>query len=193
MNPNVKILETKVLSDNWYTLKKITFNYLKKDGTWQTQMRESYDRGNGAVILLYNTKKKTVVLTRQFRLPSYINGNDDGMMIECCAGLLDNDNPSDCIRKEAMEETGYRIQNVKKLFEAYMSPGAVTEILHYFVAEFDDSMKLNEGGGLDHEQEDIEVLELDFELAYKMIASGEIKDAKTILLLQYAKITKLVN
>jgi nudix-type nucleoside diphosphatase (YffH/AdpP family) len=193
MNPNVKILETKVLSDNWYTLKKITFNYLKKDGTWQTQMRESYDRGNGAVILLYNTKKKTVILTRQFRLPSYINGNDDGMMIECCAGLLDNDNPSDCIRKEAMEETGYRIQNVKKLFEAYMSPGAVTEILHYFVAEFDDSMKLNEGGGLDHEQEDIEVLELDFELAYKMIASGEIKDAKTILLLQYAKITKLVN
>jgi nudix-type nucleoside diphosphatase (YffH/AdpP family) len=193
MNPNVKILETKVLSDNWYTLKKITFNYLKKDGTWQTQMRESYDRGNGAVILLYNTKKKTVVLTRQFRLPSYINGNDDGMMIECCAGLLDNDNPSDCIRKEAMEETGYRIQNVKKLFEAYMSPGAVTEILHYFVAEFDDSMKLNEGGGLDHEQEDIEVLELDFELAYKMIASGEIKYAKTILLLQKDKITKIVN
>jgi nudix-type nucleoside diphosphatase (YffH/AdpP family) len=192
MNPNVKILETKVLSDNWYTLKKITFNYLKKDGTWQTQMRESYDRGNGAVILLYNTKKKTVVLTRQFRLPSYINGNDDGMMIECCAGLLDNDNPSDCIRKEAMEETGYRIQNVKKLFEAYMSPGAVTEILHYFVAEFDDSMKLNEGGGLDQEQEDIEVLELDFELAYKMIASGEIKDAKTILLLQYAKIHNLI-
>jgi nudix-type nucleoside diphosphatase (YffH/AdpP family) len=193
MNPNVKILETKVLSDNWYTLKKITFNYLKKDGTWQTQMRESYDRGNGAVILLYNTKKKTVILTRQFRLPSYINGNDDGMMIECCAGLLDNDNPSDCIRKEAMEETGYQIQNVKKLFEAYMSPGAVTEILHYFVAEFDDSMKLNEGGGLDQEQEDIEVLELDFEFAYNMIASGEIKDAKTILLLQYAKIHKLVT
>jgi nudix-type nucleoside diphosphatase (YffH/AdpP family) len=192
MNPNVKILETKVLSDNWYTLKKITFNYLKKDGTWQTQMRESYDRGNGAVILLYNTKKKTVILTRQFRLPSYINGNDDGMMIECCAGLLDNDNPSDCIRKEAMEETGYQIQNVKKLFEAYMSPGAVTEILHYFVAEFDDSMKLNEGGGLDQEQEDIEVLELDFEFAYNMIASGEIKDAKTILLLQYAKIHNLI-
>jgi nudix-type nucleoside diphosphatase (YffH/AdpP family) len=115
------------------------------------------------------------------------------MMIECCAGLLDNDNPSDCIRKEAMEETGYRIQNVRKLFEAYMSPGAVTEILHYFVAEYNEHMKVAEGGGLDHEQEDIEVLELDFELAYNMIASGEIKDAKTILLLQYAKIHKLVT
>lgn len=193
MNPNVKILETKVLSDNWYTLKKITFNYLKKDGTWQTQMRESYDRGNGSVILLYNTKKKTVILTRQFRLPSYINGNDDGMMIECCAGLLDNDNPTDCIRKEAMEETGYQIQNVRKLFEAYMSPGAVTEILHFFVAEYNEHMKVAEGGGLDHEQEDIEVLELDFEVAYNMIASGEIKDAKTILLLQFAKIHKLVS
>ena len=193
MNPNVKILETKVLSNNWYTLKKITFNYLKKDGTWQTQMRESYDRGNGAVILLYNAKKKTVILTRQFRLPSYINGNDDGMLIECCAGLLDNDNPTDCIRKEAMEETGYQIQNVRKLFEAYMSPGAVTEILHFFVAEYNEHMKVAEGGGLDHEQEDIEVLEQDFEVAYNMIASGEIKDAKTILLLQYAKIHKLVN
>ncbi|HEX9827724.1 MAG TPA: GDP-mannose pyrophosphatase NudK [Flavobacteriaceae bacterium] len=192
MNPNVKILETKVLSDNWYTLKKITFNYLKKDGTWQTQIRESYDRGNGAAILLYNPKRRTVILTKQFRLPSYINGNDDGMMIECCAGLLDNDNPVDCIRKEALEETGYQIQNVRKLFEAYMSPGAVTEILHFFVAEYDDQMKINDGGGLDHEQEDIEVLELDFEAAYKMISTGEIKDAKTIMLLQYAKIHNLV-
>jgi len=193
MNPNVKIVETKVLSDNWYTLKKITFNYLKKDGTWQTQMRESYDRGNGAVILLYNAKKKTVILTRQFRLPSYINGNDDGMMIECCAGMLDNDNPEDTVRKEALEETGYQIQNVRKLFEAYMSPGAVTEILHFFVAEYNEHMKVAEGGGLDHEQEDIEVLELDFDDAYNKIASGDIKDAKTILLLQYAKIHNLVN
>ena len=182
-----------MLSDNWYTLKKITFNYLKKDGTWQTQIRESYDRGNGAAILLYNPKRRTVILTKQFRLPSYINGNDDGMMIECCAGLLDNDNPVDCIRKEALEETGYQIQNVRKLFEAYMSPGAVTEILHFFVAEYDDQMKINDGGGLDHEQEDIEVLELDFEAAFSMIAIGEIKDAKTILLLQYAKIHNLMT
>jgi nudix-type nucleoside diphosphatase (YffH/AdpP family) len=193
MNPNVKILETKVLSDNWYTLKKITFNYLKKDGAWQTQIRESYDRGNGAAILLYNSKKKTVILTKQFRLPSYINGNDDGMMIECCAGLLDNDNPVDCIRKEALEETGYQIKTVRKLFEAYMSPGAVTEILHFFVAEYDDRMKINDGGGLEHEQEDIEVLELDFDDAYNRIASGDIKDAKTMLLLQYAKIHDLLT
>lgn len=193
MNPNVEILETKVLSNNWYTLKKFTFNYLKKNGIWQTQIRESYDRGNGAAILLYNTIHKTVILTRQFRLPTYINGNKDGMMIECCAGLLDNDNPVDCIRKEALEETGYEIKNVRKLFEAYMSPGAVTEILHYFVAEYDEQMKVNEGGGLDNEQEDIEVLELDFEDAYNKITSGEIKDAKTILLLQYAKIHNLVN
>lgn len=193
MNPNVKILESKVLSDNWYTLKKITFNYLKKNGIWQTQIRESYDRGNGAAILLYNTKNKTVILTKQFRLPTYINGNDDGMMIECCAGLLDQNNPDDCIRKEALEETGYLVKNVKKVFEAYMSPGAVTEILHFFVAEYNEDMKVAEGGGLDHEQEDIEVLELNFEEAYNGIASGNIKDAKTILLLQYAKIEKLIN
>lgn len=193
MNPNVKILETKILSDNWYTLKKFTFNYLKKNGIWQTQMRESYDRGNGAAILLYNPKNKTVILTKQFRLPTYINGNDDGMMIECCAGLLDMDNPEDCIRKEVLEETGYKINTVTKVFEAYMSPGAVTEILHYFVGEYSSSMKMEEGGGLDHEQEDIEVLELSFEEAYNMFLTGAIKDAKTILLLQYAKIHNLVE
>ncbi len=193
MNPNVNILETKILSDNWYTLKKFTFNYLKKNGIWQTQMRESYDRGNGAAILLYNPKNKTVILTKQFRLPTYINGNDDGMMIECCAGLLDMDNPEDCIRKEVLEETGYKINTVTKVFEAYMSPGAVTEILHYFVGEYNSSMKMEEGGGLDHEQEDIEVLELSFEEAYNMFLTGAIKDAKTILLLQYAKIHNLVE
>lgn len=156
-------------------------------------MRESYDRGNGAAILLYNLKHNTVILTKQFRMPTYINSNTDGMMIECCAGLLDNDNPEDCIRKEVLEETGYQIKNVRKLFEAYMSPGAVTEILHLFIAEYDSSMKINEGGGLDHEQEDIEVLELDFEEAYNMIFTGEIKDAKTIMLIQYAKINKLLS
>ena len=193
MNPNVKILETKILSDNWYTLKKITFDYLKRNGVWQTQMRESYDRGNGAAILLYNPKNKTVILTKQFRIPTYINGNPDGMMIECCAGLLDQNNPEDCIKKEVLEETGYQVHHVKKLFEAYVSPGAVTEILHLFIAEYDRSMKVEAGGGLEHEQEDIEVLELDFETAYAMIEKGDIKDAKTIMLLQYAKINSLLG
>ena len=193
MNPNVKILDTKILSNNWYTLKKITFNYLKRNGVWQTQMRESYDRGNGAAILLYNPKNKTVILTKQFRLPTYINGNPDGMMIECCAGLLDQNNPENCIKKEVLEETGYQVHHVNKLFEAYMSPGAVTEILHFFSAEYDNSMKVEAGGGLEHEQEDIEVLELDFETAFAMIEKGDIKDAKTIMLLQYAKIHKLLN
>jgi len=193
MNPNVKILDTKILSNNWYTLKKITFNYLKRNGVWQTQMRESYDRGNGAAILLYNPKNKTVILTKQFRLPTYINGNPDGMMIECCAGLLDQNNPENCIKKEVLEETGYQVHHVNKLFEAYMSPGAVTEILHLFIAEYDNSMKVESGGGLEHEQEDIEVLELDFETAFAMIEKGDIKDAKTIMLLQYAKINKLLG
>ena len=193
MNSNVKIKETKILSDNWYLLKKITFDYLKNNGIWQTQVREAYDRGNGAAILLYNTKTKTVILTKQFRIPTYINGNADGMMIECCAGLLDENNPEECIKKEALEETGYNITQVKKVFEAYMSPGAVTEILHFFVAAYDSSMKIEEGGGLEHEQEEIEVLELDFDTAYNMIATGEIKDAKTIMLLQYAKISKLLG
>ncbi|MFC4721131.1 GDP-mannose pyrophosphatase NudK [Geojedonia litorea] len=188
MENNVEILETEVLSNNWYTLLKVTYNYLKRDNTWQTQVREAYDRGNGAAILLYNTKKKTIILTKQFRLPTFINGNKNGMMIECCAGLLDKDHPEDCIKKEALEETGYQIKNAKKIFEAYMSPGAVTEILHFFIAEYDDSMKITEGGGLTQEQEDIEVIELNFEMAYDMIAKGDIKDAKTIMLLQHTKI-----
>jgi len=193
MNPNVELLETKILSDNWYTLKKVTYKFLKPDGTWETQVREAYDRGNGAVILLYNRKNKKVILTRQFRLPTYINGNNDGMMIECCAGLLDKDNAEDCIRKETEEETGYKITNVEKIFETYMSPGSVTEILYFFVAAYDQDMKISEGGGLEHEEENIEVLELDFDDAYHMISSGDIKDAKTIMLLQYAKINKLLG
>lgn len=193
MNHNVNIVETKILSDRWYTLKKVTYNYLKKNGLWQTQVREAYDRGNGAAILLYNSKNDTIILTKQFRLPTYINENPDGMMIEVCAGVLDNDHPDDCIRKEALEETGYQINKVEKIFEAYMSPGAVTEILHFFIAEYDHSMKIDIGGGLEHEQEDIEVLELDFNEAYNMISSGEIKDAKTIMLLQYAKINSLLG
>lgn len=191
-NPNIKIQQTELLSDNWYILNKVTFDYLTKDNTLITQKREVYDRGNGAAILLYNTKQKTVILTRQFRLPTYLNGNDSGMMIEVCAGLLDEDHPEQCIIRETEEETGYRVSSVRKVFESYMSPGAVTEILYFFVGEYDESMKVSEGGGVEHEQENIDVLEFTFDEAYSMIESGEIKDAKTIMLLQYAKIHNLV-
>lgn len=188
MIANIKITESKILSDNWYILRKITYEYLKKDGTTMTQSREAYDRGNGATILLYNTDQKTVILTRQFRLPTFINGNEKGLMIEACAGLLDKDNAEDCIRRETEEETGYKITDVRKIFEAYMSPGSVTEILHFFIAEYAKEMKVSEGGGLDHEEENIEVLELDISEAMRMVASGEVKDAKTIMLLQYIKL-----
>ena len=191
-NPNIKIQQTELLSDNWYILNKVTFDYLTKDNILISQKREVYDRGNGAAILLYNTKQKTVILTRQFRLPTYLNGNDSGMMIEVCAGLLDEDHPEQCIIRETEEETGYRVSSVRKVFEAYMSPGAVTEILYFFVGEYDESMKVSEGGGVEHEQENIDVLEFTFDEAYSMIESGEIKDAKTIMLLQYAKIHSLV-
>ncbi|MDQ6844858.1 MAG: NUDIX domain-containing protein, partial [Bacteroidota bacterium] len=152
-----------------------------------------YDRGNGAAILLYNKEQKTVILTRQFRLPSFINGNKTGMLIEACAGLLDDDNPEDCIRRETEEETGYKINEVTKIFEAYMSPGSVTEILYFFVAAYSHNMKVNEGGGIAYEQEDIEVLEINFTEAVTMIATGEIKDAKTILLIQYLQIHIFYN
>ena len=192
-NPKIEITETKVLSNNWYTLRKITYNYQKKNGSWETQSREVYDRGNGATILLYNKNTKTVILTRQLRLPTYVNGNQTGMLIEACAGLLDKDNAEECIRRETEEETGYKISAVQKLFEVYMSPGSVTEIVHFFAAEYTKDMKVNEGGGVADEQENIEVLELDFDKAYAMVASGEIKDAKTIMLLQYAKINHLLS
>ncbi len=192
MNTNVKIIEEKILSDNWYTLKKITFNYKNKSGEWQTQSREAYDRGNGATILLYNRANQTVVLTEQFRMPTYLNGNESGMLIEACAGLLDKDNPEACIRRETEEETGYRIGEVTKVFEAYMSPGSVTEILYFFIAEYTKAMKINDGGGATDEQENIDVLEIPFERVKKMIKTGEIKDGKTIMLLQYAQINELL-
>lgn len=191
-NPEIKITETSLLSDNWYILNKVTFSYQKENEKIQTHVREVYDRGNGAGILLYNTTKKTVILTRQFRLPTFLNGNKTGMMIEVCAGLLDQDHPEQAIIRETEEETGYRLNKVEKVVETYMSPGAVTEILYLFVGEYDESMKVSEGGGLASEQENIEVLEYTFDQAYAMIESGEITDAKTILLLQHAKIKGLV-
>lgn len=192
MNERVKIQKTEILSDSWYTLKKITFDYLKKDGTWQTQSREAYDRGNGATLLLYNKESGNVVLTKQFRLPTFINGNKTGMLIETCAGLLDRDNPEDCIKRETEEETGYKVYEVKKIFEAYMSPGSVTEVLYFFIAAYSKEMKVTEGGGLHDDEEDIQVLEISIDKAIEMINNGEIKDGKTIMLLLYAKLYKLL-
>ena len=189
---DIEIVKTEILSDNWYILKKITYQYTKPDGTVQQQSREAYDRGNGAVILLYNTISRTVILTRQFRIPTYINGNESGMLIEACAGLLDQDSPEDCIRRETEEETGYQIKEAKKIFEAYMSPGSVTEILHFFIAEYTNNMKVSDGGGLQEEEENIEILEINIDDALAMIESGEIKDGKTIMLLQYIKLKSIM-
>jgi GDP-mannose pyrophosphatase NudK len=187
----VKILQTDILSNNWYTLKKVVYEYVKANGERMVQSREAYDRGNGAVILLYNKEKRSVILTRQFRLPTYINGNETGMLIEACAGLLDKDDPEACIRRETEEETGYKVQDVQKVFEAYMSPGSVTEILYFFVAQYTPLMKITDGGGMEHEEENIEVLEMSIDKAMEMMKSGEIRDAKTIMLLQYALLNNL--
>jgi nudix-type nucleoside diphosphatase (YffH/AdpP family) len=192
MIDRVSIVKSEILSDNWYILKKYTYEYTKKDGSTMTLTREVYDRGNGSTILLYNREQRTVILTRQFRLPTFVNGNESGMLIEACAGLLDEDNPEDCIRRETEEETGYRIKDVRKIFEAYMSPGSVTEILHFFIAAYSRSMKVNDGGGVDHEEENIEVLELNIDEALKMIETGAIRDAKTIMLLQYVRLRDVV-
>ncbi len=181
----VRIVNEQILSDDWYLLKKITFDYLRHDNTWQRQSREAYDRGNGAVLLLYNLAQRTVVLTRQFRLPVYLNGHH-GMLIEAPAGLLDNADPEQRIRHEAEEETGYQIDTVTQIFEAYMSPGSVTEKLHFFIAQYDAASRVGKGGGVESEGEDIEVRELGFDEAMAMLRSGEIADAKTIMLLQYA-------
>ncbi len=191
-NLKVKINNVKTLSNDHYKLDKINFDYQIKDGTWQKQSRESYNRGDGAAILLFNSLKKKVILTKQFRMPSYLNGNDDGMMIEVCAGLLDQNDPISCIKKETEEEVGYKISNPVKIFELFSTPGAVTEKIHYFIAEYNDAMKISDGGGVEKETEEIEVLEIDFSSTFKMILNGEIKDAKTIILLQYAKINNLL-
>lgn len=192
-NKRIRNIKIQLLSDNWYKLNKVTFDFQLKTGEWQTQAREAYDRGNGAAILLYNESKKTVILVKQFRMPTYLNGNETGFLIEACAGLLDQDNPEVCIRKETEEETGYKVNKVEKVFEAYMSPGSVTEILFFFIAEYEAGMKVKQGGGLSEEQEDIEVMELLFSDAMSMIETGEIRDAKTIMLLQYLKLNKNLN
>jgi GDP-mannose pyrophosphatase NudK len=187
----VRIIEERLLSDDWYVLKKTTFEYRCRDGRWQQQSRETYDRGNGAVLLLFNADRATVVLTRQFRFPAYVNGCPDGLLIEACAGLLDGEDPTTCIRREAEEETGFAVRSPRKILEAYMSPGSVTEKLHFFVAEYDMHDQVSAGGGEVTEGEDIEVIEILLADALQMIAIGAIQDGKTIMLLQHAAIVGL--
>ncbi len=183
----VRIKQVQLLSDDWHTLRKTTFEYQRRDGSWQTQTRETYDRGNGAVILLYNSARQTVLLTRQFRFPAYVNGHD-GFLIEAAAGLLDDASPEQRIRAEAEEETGYRVGQVTKVFDVFMSPGSVTERLHFFVGEYDHNNRIGDGGGLAEEGEDIEVLELGMDEAVAAMATGGIADGKTIMLLQYMQL-----
>jgi GDP-mannose pyrophosphatase NudK len=187
----IRVVGVETLSSDWFVLKKTTFDYLRRDGQWQRQSRETYDRGNGATLLLYNLERSTVVLTRQFRFPAYVNGCADGMLIESCAGLFDGEDAESCIRRETEEETGFRIRQPRKLFEAYMSPGSVTEKLHFFAAEYEAEDRVTEGGGAAHEGEDIEVIELSLADAMGMIRSGAIEDGKTIMLLQHAALRGL--
>lgn len=184
----VRIQKVEVLSDAWYVLKRTTLDYRRTDGVWQTQQRETYDRGNGAVILLYDKVRRTVILVKQFRFPAFVNGEDD-LLIEAPAGLLDDARPEDRIRAEVEEETGYLVRDVEKVFEAFMSPGSVTERLYFFVGRYAPADRVSDGGGHADEGEDIEVLELPFDAAMAMVASGEIRDAKTIMLLQHAALT----
>ncbi|PRY34132.1 nudix-type nucleoside diphosphatase (YffH/AdpP family) [Spirosoma oryzae] len=187
----VNITENKLLSDNWYVLRRYTYDYLGRDGQWTTQQREAYDRGNGATILLHNPQTGTVILTRQFRLPTYVNGNPSGMLIEACAGLLDDDHPDDAIRRETEEETGFRIRSVEKIMEAYMSPGSVTEKLFFYLAEYSADTERLLGGGVDDEE--IDILEMPLTQAMTLVRTGEIMDGKTIMLLQYLQLRQLMN
>jgi GDP-mannose pyrophosphatase NudK len=189
----IKNIKKTLLSDNHYTLHKLNFDYQMPDETWVHQMREVYERGHGAGILLYNTTKKTVVLVKQFRMPSFLNDKKDGFLIEIPAGIIDEDNPEQCILRETEEETGIRLKSVKKIYEGYSSPGVLTEKMHFFTGEYTDDMKVSVGGGLASESEDIEVLEVPFKEAIEMLENGNIIDTRTIVLLQYAQIHKLLD
>lgn len=190
-NGAIKNIEKKVLSDDWYTLNKYSYEYQREDGSWEIQDRESYDCGDGAAILLYDRNRETVLLTKQFRMPTYVNGNEDGMMIEVCAGLLDGLSPEECIKKETLEETGYRIDEVQQVMVTYMCPGSVTQKLFLFMAEYTPQMKETNGGGSLSETENIEVLECPFKDAMAMVFNGTIKDAKSVMLLQHAVLVGL--
>ena len=190
---HVRLLDSQLLSNNWYVLRTIAFELRRHDGSWQRQNREAYDRGNGAALLLFDPLRRTVVLTRQFRLPALINGCADGYLIEACAGLLDGSDPETCIRREAEEETGYLIRTPCKVFEAYMSPGSVTEKLHFFVAEYKAEDRINAGGGLVDEGEDIEVIEMPLAEAMAGIRTGLIQDGKTVMLLQHVALSQVTD
>lgn len=191
MSLNIHVIKDKILSENYFLLRNMTYELTRRDGSVVRPKREVYDRGNGATVLLYNPNKQSVVLVRQFRVATWVNGNPDGMLIETCAGLLDNDAPEVCIRKEAIEETGYQVGEARKVFELYMSPGGVTELIHFFIAEYSEAQRANRGGGVD--DEDIEVLELPFVRALEMVASGEIQDGKAVILLQYLQNSGLMS
>lgn len=188
----IKNISSQILSTNWGILKKLTYEYLNNDNTWSTQVREVYDRGDGATILLFNDQTNKIILTKQFRIPTYLNKNLDGTLIETCAGKLDEDSPDECIIREVLEETGYKISNVTKVFEAYMSPGSVTELIHFYFGKYNESMKVASGGGKDSEQENITVLEMDFDEAIKMVQKNIIRDGKTIMLIQQAIINQIL-
>jgi len=192
MSAFIKNINTEVLSDGWSRLTKVSFDFKTSTGRWIRPSHEVFDRGDGAAVLLYNPEQQTVLLTRQFRLPAYLNGSGSGILIEVCAGMLDDNDPETTIHKEVLEETGYTITHLKKVFQTYISPGASTEILHLYTAQYKASGKVAPGGGLATEGEDIEVVEYAFAKAYALINNGEITDAKTIMLLQYAKINALV-
>jgi len=185
-NPRVRVTDVRLLSDNWYRLHTTTFDLQGDDGSWSTQSRETYDRGNGATILLYDVERRTVLLTSQFRYPAYINGHAGGMLVETAAGLLDDDDPETAIRREAIEETGHRVGEVTHVFDAFMSPGSVTERLHFYAAPYDAGTREHEGGGLADEGEHITLVELDIDEALDLVTAGGIIDAKTIMLLQWS-------
>ncbi|HSI50277.1 MAG TPA: NUDIX domain-containing protein [Ideonella sp.] len=189
----VRIVEQRVLADDWFVLKKTSFEYRRRDGSTQLLNRETYDRGNGAALLLFNAERGTVVLTRQFRFPAYVNGCADGLLVEACAGLLDGEDAEACIRREAQEETGFAVRAPRKVFEAYMSPGSVTEKLHFFVAEYEDADRISNGGGDVAEGEDIEVQEWPLADALQAMADGRIQDGKTIMLLQHVALAGLLR
>jgi nudix-type nucleoside diphosphatase (YffH/AdpP family) len=188
MADRVRIHDIKTLSDDWYVLRKTTFDYHRRDGEWQRLSRETYDRGNGATILLYDPDRRTVILTRQFRFPAFVSGWQD-FLIETPAGLLDNASPEERIQVETEEETGYRVRDLRKVFEAFMSPGSVTEILYFFFGRYSPADRVSGGGGNVSEGEDIDVFEVTIEDALERIQRGEIRDGKTIMLLQHAALT----
>jgi nudix-type nucleoside diphosphatase (YffH/AdpP family) len=187
-NPDVRVIDVELLAAGWHVLRRTTLEYRGADGVWSRQQRETYDRGNGATVLLYNRELRTVLLTRQFRYPVYVNGHPDGMLIETAAGLLDDDDPATAIRREASEETGVQIGELEHVYDVYMSPGSVTERIHFFAAPYDAASRTGAGGGLAHEGEEIDVLEVDFDESLAMIRDGRIQDAKAIMLLHWAAI-----